>query len=66
MADFDRNKPYAQIVNDDEGRCFEQNGAYFTADGKAWTAPGAEAPAPAPKAKKGAATQLDAQLQEPA
>jgi hypothetical protein len=64
MANLDRNKPYAQIVNDEEGRCFMQDGAYFTADGKAWTAPGAEAPAP--KAKKGAATQLDAQLQEPA
>jgi hypothetical protein len=63
MADLDRNKAYGQVVNDTEGRFYEQDGAFFTADGKPWVAQDA---APAPKAKKGAANQLDAQLQEPA
>jgi hypothetical protein len=63
MAELDRNKPYAQVVNDSEGRHFEQGGNYFTADGKPWL----DGTAPAPsKPKKGAASQLDAQLQEPA
>lgn len=63
MADLDRSKAYSQVINDSEGRFFEQGGDYFTADGKPWVAQDA---APAPKAKKAAATQLDAQLQEPA
>ena len=45
MATLDRSKPFAQIVNDEEGRAFEQDGAYFTAGGEAWTP--ADAPAPA-------------------
>lgn len=64
MADLNFNKPYNQVVGDSEGRHFEQGGVYFGADGKPWVAPGAEAPAK--PAKKGAANQLDAQLQEPA
>jgi uncharacterized Fe-S cluster protein YjdI len=64
MAGLDRNKPFNQVVNDEEGRCYEQGGAYFTADGKPWASPDAT-PAPAKSSKK-AATQLDAQLQEPA
>jgi hypothetical protein len=65
MPELDRNKPYAQVVNDNEGRAFEQGGVYFTAGGKEWVSPDA-APAPAPaKPTKKAASQVDAQLQEP-
>jgi hypothetical protein len=63
MAGLDRNQPYSQVVNDSEGRFYEQGGAFFTAEGKPWadsTAPAASKKKPAP------ASQLDAQLQEPA
>jgi hypothetical protein len=64
MAELNRSRPFSQVVNDTEGRHFEQGGVYFAADGKEWVAPDA-APAPAGK-KKAAASQLDAQMQEPA
>ena len=57
---LDRTTPYAQIVNDPEGRAFEQDGAYFTAGGDAWTDPAAPAPAHAHgSAKKKAAATDD-------
>jgi len=62
MAGLDLNKPYAQVVGDSEGRYFYQDGAYYTAEGKEWI----DASAPAAPKKKAAASQLDAQLQEPA
>lgn len=68
-AQFDRNKPHATIYNDPEGRFFYQDNQFFTAEGKLWAAPvqeDAAPPAPAAKSKKTPASQLDAQLQEPA
>lgn len=65
MADrLDAARPYGQIFNDDQGRFYEQDGQYFTAGGDLWTAP--VDPAAAPKGKKAAGTQLDAQLADPA
>jgi hypothetical protein len=64
MAALDRNKPYALVYGDGEGRHFQQDGVYFGADGSPWTAPG-ETPAPTKPAKKAAANQVDAQMQEP-
>ena len=60
---LDRKKPYAQIVNDPEGRAYEQDGVYFTAGGDAWTDPAA--PAPASGKKKAAAAASDETPQEP-
>ena len=63
MATLDRSKPFAQIVNDEEGRAFEQDGAYFTAGGEAWTP--ADAPAPASAKKKAAAAAADTPPEAP-
>lgn len=59
-ATLDRSRPFGSIANDPEGRFFEQDGAYFGADGSAWVEQGA---APARKAKAAPATQLEAQLE---
>jgi hypothetical protein len=48
--ELDKLKPFAQIVGDDEGRAFEQNGRYFTGSGQLW-APPEVAPAPAAPAE---------------
>jgi hypothetical protein len=68
MATLDRSKPFAQIVNDEEGRAFEQNGKYFTASGDAWAPADAPAPAPAPatgKKKAAAASTEDTPPEAP-
>lgn len=44
--ELDKLKPYAQIVGDDLGRSFEQNGRFFTGSGQLWTPPPEEPPAP--------------------
>lgn len=36
MATFDRTQPYGQIANDEFGRCYEQNGAFFLGNGDEW------------------------------
>lgn len=36
---LDKSKPYGHIVNDSEGRVFEQDGRYFTGEGKPWRDP---------------------------
>ena len=40
MAKLDRTKPFGKIVGDEaNGRCFEQNGHYFTSQGEEWVPP---------------------------
>ena len=74
MRTLDKNRPYAQIVGDDEGRMFEQDGHFFMASGALWVPPEAPAaaepaaPAPAPARKRRAAepapapSEADAQI----
>lgn len=63
MAALDLTQPYGQVFNDGDGRYFEQAGQFFTASGEAWTAPVDPA---AGSAKKKPASQVDAQLADPA
>lgn len=47
MAKLDRTKPFGKIVGDEaNGRCFEQNGHYFTSQGEEWVPPPPPADAP--------------------
>lgn len=36
MRTLDRNKPYGEVKGDVHGRCFEQGGAFFDAEGNEW------------------------------
>jgi hypothetical protein len=60
---LDRSRPFSQVVNDTEGRFYEQDGVHYTASGEVW-APAA--PATAPAKKKAAAAAADDTPQEPA
>jgi hypothetical protein len=48
---LDKTKPYGEIFNDTQGRCFEQGGNYFDGLGNLVGTP----KAPKPKAGKGGA-----------
>lgn len=43
MKTLDKTQPYGQIVGDDQGRFFEQDGLYFHGDGSEWIDPAADA-----------------------
>lgn len=36
---LDKQQPYGHITGDSEGRVYEQDGRFFTADGKLWRDP---------------------------
>lgn len=38
-AKLDKTQPYGHITGDTEGRVYEQDGRYFTVDGKPWRDP---------------------------
>lgn len=76
---LDRSRDFGTIQGDDQGRMFEQDGAFFTGDGSAWAEPAAAAESK--KAGKGKAAapvadsvddgavaavldQVDAQMQD--
>lgn len=54
---LDRSRDYGTIQGDDQGRMFEQDGAYFTGDGSEWSAP--SEPKKAGKGKAAAAPAAD-------
>lgn len=50
MASLDRSRPFGTVIGDDQGRLYEQDGHFFSADGKLWKPPAEQAAAPAPAA----------------
>lgn len=47
MKELDRNRPYSQVIGDDQGRHYHQDGVYFDHEGNEHGAP---VRAPKPKA----------------
>lgn len=39
MKKLDKSKPYGQVVGCDQGRAYEQDGAFFNGDGTEWVPP---------------------------
>lgn len=52
MKTLDKQKPYATIHGDTEGRVYEQDGATFDAEGKEWQPPASPATPEPDEAKK--------------
>lgn len=67
MKALDKSKPFAQVYGDDQGRAFEQDGAFFRGDGSPWGTSGKAKPAaaasPAAPAPAAPSDQLTQQLQ---
>lgn len=55
---LDRSKPHGTVWGDDQGRSFEQDGQFFTANGELWQPPpepGDDLPVAPPTKRKAAA-----------
>lgn len=64
---LDRTKDFAVVHGDSEGRCFEQDNRFFTAEGKLWRDPkkkeSAEERAEREKAEKAEADRIAAEAE---